>query len=211
MKDTVFVIFVIVLLIGAIACIARFLYLLIDDYLRKKGYRTRILEPLVYALNRERLKSLNDVLSIIESSGVEPYSKNPENYIEKILSDLRAYKLTKNENVFGFNSTLFDALSEELEQRKRTEPFKGLPHNERDLLEDILTMTKGCSSSTHLESKIRSLSDILLMKERNMQDFVVKNRTSYRLSIISFIVGVISMLLTIVSLIQDFISTPPAS
>lgn len=211
MKDTVFVIFVIVLLIGAIACIARFLYLLIDDYLRKKGYRTRILEPLVYALNRERLKSLNDVLSIIESSGVEPYSKNPENYIEKILSDLRAYKLTKNENVFGFNSTLFDALSEELEQRKRTEPFKGLPHNERDLLVDILTMTKGASSSTHLESKIRSLSDILLIKERNMQDFVVKNRTSYRLSIISLIVSVISMLLTIVSLIKDFISTPPAS
>lgn len=96
-------------------------------------------------------------------------------------------------------------MSKELEQRKQTEPFEGLPSNERDLLKDILQITSlSDSSSSHLKSKIHSLSDIMITKERNIQIVGVENKISYRLSIISLIVGVISMVLTIISLIKGW-------
>lgn len=127
MADILFVIFVVALLALAIGFIIYFIDLLISDYIRKKGYQNSILEPLKKTIDKGRLTNLKDVFSIIESSRVEPYSNNPEKYIEEVLSDLRTYKLTKDDSVYGFDSRLFDNLSKELEQRKQTEPFEGLP------------------------------------------------------------------------------------
>ena len=205
MADILFVIFVVALLALAIGFIIYFIDLLISDYIRKKGYQNSILEPLKKTIDKGRLTNLKDVFSIIESSRVEPYSNNPEKYIEEVLSDLRTYKLTKDDSVYGFDSRLFDNLSKELEQRKQTEPFEGLPSNERDLLKDILQITNlSGSNSSHLKSKIHSLSDIMITKERNIQIVGVENKISYRLSIISLIIGVISMVLTVISLIKGW-------
>ena len=82
-----------------------------------------------------------------------------------------------------------------------------MPNEERDLMLDILDLIKDNeSSSSRVKQKMNALSKLLSAKERNIQTLGVENKVAFRLSKVSLYVGVISMILTIISLVRDFIT-----
>lgn len=126
---------------------------------------------------------------------------------EEVLDDLKKYKLTTTKYGHSYDSDLFENLSREFEAKNEEKPFEALPNEERDLMLDILFLIKDNeSSSSRVKQKMNALSKLLSAKERNIKTLGVENKVAFRLSKVSLYVGVISMILTIISLVRDFIT-----
>ena len=180
---------------------------MVSEKKSKMGYKNNIIEPLKKAFDNKQIKKLGDIYSVIRSSKVEPYFNNPDKYVEEVLDDLKKYKLTTTKYGYSYDSGLFDNLWREFEAKNEEKPFEALPNEERDLMLDILDLIKDNeSSSSRVKQKMNALSKLLSAKERNIQTLGVENKEAFRLSKVSLYVGVISMILTIISLLRDFIT-----
>ena len=180
---------------------------MVSEKKSKMGYKNRIIEPLKKALDNRQIENLGDIYSVIKSSEVKPYSDNPDKYVEQVLDDLKTYKLTTTKSGYSNDSVLIKNLWREFEAKNEEKPFEALPNEERDLMLDILDFIENNeSSSSRVKQKMNALSKLLSAKERNIQTLGVENKVAFRLSKVSLYVGVISMILTIISLLRDFIT-----
>lgn len=207
MVDIIYGISVVILSLLAVGFITYYFQLMGSEKKSKMGYKNRIIEPLKKALDNNQIKKLGDIYSVIKSSEVKPYSDNPDKYVEQVLDDLKTYKLTTTKYGCSYDSGLFDNLWREFEAKNEEKPFEALPNEERDLMLDILELIKDNeSSSSRVKQKMNALSKLLSAKERNIQTLGVENKEAFRLSKVSLYVSVISMILTIISLLRDFIT-----
>ena len=207
MVDIIYGISVVILSLLAVGFITYYFLLMVSEKKSKMGYKNHIIEPLKKALDNRQIKNLGDIYSVIRHSEVKPYSDNPDKYVEQVLDDLKTYKLTTTKYGYSYDSVLFENLWREFEAKNEEKPFEALPNEERDLMLDILDLIKDNeSSSSRVKQKMNALSKLLSAKERNIQTLGVENKVAFRLSKVSLYVGVISMILTIISLLRDFIT-----
>lgn len=174
---------------------------------KKKDFQKDILNPLKKAVDSGNLKTIKDIYSIVRNSNIKPYSNNPDEHIEDILYALHTYILTEKSSGskdFDIKSNLIDSLFKEFEKNNEKKPFDGLSDVEKGIMLDVMALVNiSKEHSSLLKSKLDTLTKILKTKERDIQEIGADSKKSFRLSIISLLVGIISLIISIFSMLND--------
>lgn len=197
----------VIILIFAISYLISAIVSLYDITKQNKKLQSDILNPLKKAIDLGNLRTIKDIYSVIKNSKIKTYSNNPDKYIEDILCALHTYILTgksSSSKEYDDKLHLIDKLFKEFEKNNEVKPFEGLPDAERGVMLDIAALVNISSdNSTLLKSKLDILTKLLKTKEDSVQKIGADNKKSFRLSIVSLVIGIISMLVSIFSMLND--------